>query len=780
MSDRQNRQNRYVDLKTNGRLFPSWVLKNFKRYKLPEVIREAGVDPCERKEGSKLEMRKYQVFLTKYLDYNSPYRDILVYHGLGSGKTSSAINIYNMLYSYNAAWNVFVLIKATLKNHPWMSDLEIWLNRDEKEYRMKNIIFVSYDSPIADRQFLEAVKNSDSSKRSLYIIDEAHNFIRNVYTNINSRQGKRAQVIYDHIINDKKENEGVRVILLSGTPAINTPYELALLFNLLRPGIFPRSEATFNQIYVSNSGYKKLNDASKNMFQRRILGLVSYYIGATPDLYASKTTHYVDVFMSDYQTDIYTHFEEIEESIARQKRARQGGAETYMTYTRQSSNFVFPQINQWITGESRPRPNKFRVDENDAELVLEGKGKLKLEKGSSKFMNVQGYLKELNNFVSAFDDFVAERERQDEVAGHTLADDVRIYHEKYNNDYDEFRRDDTAKSAVYEALYRSSAKMLNIIFNILKSAGPVLVYSNYVLVEGLQIFKIYLKYFGFSEFIEGENDSDEAMRYTEYHGGVDEKTRASHLKAFNHPDNRYGKYIKVIMISPAGAEGISLSNVRQVHIMEPYWHEVRITQMVGRAIRQCSHRLLPMEERHVDVYRYKSVRRKIPKWTTDQFIEDLARGKEGLIQSFLDAAKEAAIDCVLNRAHNMMSQEYKCFQFDEPSLFDTQIGPAYKEDIYDDMKINSGSNDPNSITIKVKVMKIKAVIQLSPEGAAGDARYSDAENYWYNGDHGTVYDYDLYYALGKVGTDEDGLPKKLDKDTYIIDRLIPIPRISEN
>lgn len=772
-----SRRQKYTDLKINGRLFPSWVLKNFSRFKLPEIIREGNEDPCERKEGQ-LRMRKYQEFLTKYMDYNGPYRDILLYHGLGSGKTASAINIYNMLYNFTSGWNVFVLIKATLKNYPWLSDLETWLMRDEKEFRMANIIFVSYDSPIADRQFLEAVKNSDSSKRSLYIIDEAHNFIRNVYTNINSRQGRRAQVIYDHIINDKKENEGVRVVLLSGTPAINTPYELALLFNLLRPGIFPKSEATFNQIFVSNSGYQKLNDASKNMFQRRIMALVSYYIGATPDLYASKTIHYIDVPMSDYQTEIYTHFEEIEESIARQRRARQGGSETYKSYTRQSSNFVFPQINQWITGEGRPRPSKFKISERDAELVNEGKGKLKLEKGSNKLVNVQNYVNALNSYVNAFDDYIQGRQDEDEKNGYTILDDIKKYHEIYNDNYEEFNRREEEKSLVYDALYRSSAKMLYIIFNILKSPGPVLVYSNYVSVEGLQIFKIYLKYFGFSAYQDRAHEVD-GFRYVDYHGGIDERERKANLVAFNNRDNKYGNIIKIIMISPAGAEGISLSNTRQVHIMEPYWHEVRITQMIGRAIRQCSHRDLPLEERHVDVYRYKSVRKGSQKWTTDQYIEDLARGKEGLIQSFLDAMKEVAIDCVLNRAHNMMVQEYKCFQFNEPSLFDTQIGPAYKEDIYDDMRFNNGSNDPNSITIKIKVMKIKGVIQMSPEDATGSAKYSNPKYYWYNQEYGTVYDYDLYYAVGKVAVDEDNLPKKLDKDTYIIDRLVPIPQIED-
>jgi SNF2 family DNA or RNA helicase len=71
------------------------------------------------------------------------------------------------------------------------------------------------------------------------------------------------------------------------------------------------------------------------------------------------------------------------------------------------------------------------------------------------------------------------------------------------------------------------------------------------------------------------------------------------------------------MISPAGAEGINLRNVRQVHIMEPYWNEVRIEQVIGRAIRQCIHKDLPMEERNVDVFRYKMIR-KSKKETSDE------------------------------------------------------------------------------------------------------------------------------------------------------------------
>lgn len=771
-------QGKYVDLKINGRLYPSWILANYRNFKVPEYLISETSDPCNRK--TKLELRSYQLFISKYMDYRSPHRDILLYHGLGSGKTASAINIYNMLYNYTPAWNTFILLKATLRDSTWMKELERFLSKDEFEFRMKNIVFISYDSPIADKQFLEAVKNSDSTKRSLYIVDEAHNFFRNVYSNINSKQGRRAQTIYDYILQDKKENEGVRVVLLSGTPAINTPYELALIYNLLRPGTFPKSEAQFNQIYIASNG-KSINPAFKNMFQRRIMGLTSYYLGATPDLFATKTIYYQDVKMSEYQEEIYSYFEDQEEKMARKKKRREGGSETYKSYTRQSSNFVFPPLSQNVTGENRPRPGKFKLSEKEAEQVVEGKAKLKLEKGSDKYLHVQQYLKTLERYINEFDSYLENAQTEDnKIKTHTIITDFKTFVEKYESDFNEFVDKEPIKSNLFNAMYKSSAKMVSIIFNIMLSKGPTLVYSNYVLMEGLQIFKVYLKYIGFIKYdYNNPKSGTNGFRYMEYHGGIDSAERAKSLDIHNHIANKNGDIVKIMMISPAGAEGISLSNVRQVHIMEPYWNEVRIVQMIGRAVRQCSHKDLPMKDRHVDIFRYKSVRRKGNKITTDQYIEELARTKQGLIDSFLNTMKEAAIDCTLNKNVNMLSEEYRCFNFDEPSLFDEEIGRAYAEDINEDMRLDNGSNSTKSQTIRIKVKKISAVKQLTPEDENGKAEYSKAENYWYNPETFVVYDLELYYAIGKVGADPDGLPKKLDKDTYIIDKLIPIPMIDE-
>jgi superfamily II DNA or RNA helicase len=774
------KQNKYVDLKINGRLFPSWVLANFKDSKLPSIVRDPAKDPCDIKLA-KEELRAYQTFISRYLDFKSPYRNMLLYHGMGSGKTATAINVYNSLYNYTPGWNVFILVKASLRGN-WLKELRRWLKKDEYEFRYKNIIFINYDSPIAERKFLDAVKNVDSSKKSLYIVDEVHNFIKNVHSNISSTSGKRAQIIYDYIIQDKKENPDTRLMLLSATPAINNPFELALLFNMLRPGILPKSENQFNHLFITDANYQTINNSNKNLFQRRITGLVSFYIGATPDLYATKTMNYVDIPMSSYQQDVYTSFEEYEEAVARKARFRdKKGPSMYKSYTRQACNFVFPAISQRINGEARPRPGKFRVSEREAMKMTEGKknmDSLKSEKGSDKFMNVTKYVEAMNTFINSFDAHLSEKNKKDKDAKHTIYDDIKTFQKKYDSDFIEFDAKEKKKSNLYLAMRECSGKMTNVVFNIMVSPGPVLVYSNYVLMEGLEIFKMYLKYVNFYNFTKLKKYNKDKLGYVEFHGGIkDIDERYKGMDAFNLSENKFGEQIKVIMISPAGSEGLSLKNVRQVHIMEPHWNEVRINQMVGRAVRQCSHRDLKLENRHVNVFRYKSVRSVGDKWTTDQVIEDIARGKEGLIQSFLDAIKESAIDCMLNKNHNMLQQEYKCFQFDETSLFDKYVGPAYKEDIFDDMKIDNGSNNNRSISLKVKVMKITAVKLLSNPTDDDKPEYSKPSKYWYYAKSGTVYDPDLHYAIGRVGFDDENIPMKLDKETYIITHLVPIPTL---
>lgn len=121
-------------------------------------------------------------------------------------------------------------------------------------------------------------------------------------------------------------------------------------------------------------------------------------------------------------------------------------------------------------------------------------------------------------------------------------------------------------------------------------------------------------------------------------------------------DNIKGGKIKIVLGSPAIKEGVSFKNIRQVHIMEPYWNLARLAQVIGRASRFCSHKDLPEEKRLVRVYIYIAVHENI-KETVDQYIMKLAHQKSKLVNEFETALKEIAIDCSLFKNANVYEGE---------------------------------------------------------------------------------------------------------------------------
>lgn len=766
MSENQN----YIDLKINGKMFPLWMMLNLKNYRLDNFGSDTLNSNVDIKSisGQVFTLKKYQAMLGALLTYKSKQKNALVYHGLGSGKTATAINVYNVLYNYNPAWNVFILIKASLRDDPWMKDLKKFIPENEYEQRMQNINFIHYDAPNADKKFIDAIKASDSSKQNIYIFDEAHNFIRNTYGNIMSKTGRRALSIYEYIKQEKEANDNSRVLLLTGTPAVNEPYELALIFNLLRPGCFPDTESEFKRIYISHdeNGFEILNPATKNMFQRRILGLTSYYVGADPSLFASTTMNIKKIEMSEYQTDVYKHYEYIEEQMERNNTS------TYKTYTRQSSNFAFPIIGDY-NGENRPRPSNFRISEKEAEEIIRGKmDKVLKNKKESDLASVQRnidmYIKAVNSYIEAFKGYLNTKHKEDLKNKHTLNDDIELFKTQYKYKYKEFWKKHKNKSSLLEAMYKSSAKFTAIMFYSLRSAGPVIIFSNFVKMEGLQIIKIYMEHFGYKNY--RDKSSENYYRYTEFHGDINREDRKENMKNWNDIANIRGEKIKFVLVAPAGAEGINLKYVRQIHIVDPYWNEVRIRQLIGRGLRMDSHTDLPKEEQHIDIFRYHSVKVNATKKSTDEKTFALAEAKANRIDSFLLAIREAAFDCEHFKNHNMNEQSYSCFKFNQSSYFNKLAGPAYKQDIFYDSKNNDGLNAFNSIVKQVKVYEIQAKIRTDNE------EFTDVDKYWYDPLTGIVYEHNFDFPIGKIQK-TGGVPDMLENDVYVIDDVISIPKV---
>jgi hypothetical protein len=77
-------------------------LKKEFRYKYDgEIVpvKEKSKTLCKR--TSAFELSPHQEFVRKFISYQNPYNSLLLYHGLGSGKTCSAISITESLRLYS-------------------------------------------------------------------------------------------------------------------------------------------------------------------------------------------------------------------------------------------------------------------------------------------------------------------------------------------------------------------------------------------------------------------------------------------------------------------------------------------------------------------------------------------------------------------------------------------------------------------------------------------------------------------------------------------------------
>ena len=216
--------------------------------------------------------------------------------------------------------------------------------------------------------------------------------------------------------------------------------------------------------------------------------------------------------------------------------------------------------------------------------------------------------------------------------------------DSFRTERDEIKKDETYRmmSANGHFSYDSTLKLYSPkFFNIMKNiqkfvndgspTGKILYYSDFRHESGSEAFEKILIQNGYEKFNSDNEDIDELIssnakkkRYTFITGEEDQDLRRKHKEAYNKVENINGEYIQIMIISSAGAEGISLTGVRQVHIMEPYWNFIRIDQVFGRAIRMKSHMDLPPDKRYVEQYLYLSF---LPEGETNVTHDTLGKDK---------------------------------------------------------------------------------------------------------------------------------------------------------
>lgn len=470
----------------------------------------------------------------------------------------------------------------------------------------------------------------------------------------------------------------------------------------------------FEGMYIDNVNKKLKNvDALK----RRIIGLSSYFRSAQEGLLPKFDKkigvdyHIVRIPMSDFQFKIYESARKEERKMEKEARKpKKGGQDdvykepvsTYRIFSRLYCNFVMNE---------RPRPSDKEIGDilNDAKRVEEN--------------------------IDVDDPIEAEIEA-DQVL-EVL--DKKDYSERIN-EVIKYMTDHSTEYFSPEALETYSPKFLSVLENIKdpEHIGLHLVYSQFRTLEGIGLFSLVLDKNGFARFRIKKNsagswemdipehDQGKPM-YALYTGTEDAEEKEIIRNIFNGDwnyiptnladalkkianNNNYGEIIKVLMITSSGSEGINLRNTRYVHIMEPYWHPVRMEQVIGRARRICSHKALPKELQTVEVFVYIMVftekqlksgeakellRHDLGKTvppqpvTSDQLLYQISEIKSNFIRQMTDVVKESAFDCYIYNNGN-------CLNFGDPSVKSFAYVPDF-------------SKQPNDVTSRINKREVEWV-----------------------------------------------------------------------
>ena len=298
------------------------------------------------------ELMPHQLFVKNFLSFQTPYNSLLLYHGLGSGKTCSSIGIAEEMRQYMkqvgikqriivvAAPNVQANYRLQLFDERRLKEEDgIWnikscvgnvflreinptsiqgLSRDRVISQVKNIInqyyvfmgYVELANYIRKKTVVQTAGFTDEETKKmeiqnirkffnnrLIIIDEVHN-IRLADDNTDDKTGKLLMKL-------ARFSNNMRLLLLSATPLYNSHTEIIWLTNLMnlndKRGLINQNEV-FNQDGTFKAEKKDqdgtvIEEGGYELLSRKITGYVSYIRGENPYVFPYRI--YPDIFAID-------------------------------------------------------------------------------------------------------------------------------------------------------------------------------------------------------------------------------------------------------------------------------------------------------------------------------------------------------------------------------------------------------------------------------------------------------------------------------------------------
>ena len=566
-----------------------------------------------------IELSTYQTVVRNFLSNDTPYNGLLLYHGLGSGKTCAAITVAEehrkFLKQSGLPKKIYVLGNTNIKNN-FKSQLfhESHLKKYDgewtctncignsilrevhpsgtpcsKEFLVKKIdlLLKKYYKYMGYLEFASMVNSHKKHTRDLFencmiIIDEVHNIK-------DDKEGVNASSALDYIT----DHTTCKILLLSATPMFNQPQEIIWIINLLR-----RNDK--REIQEEKDFFKDGELLDEDEFKEYVRGYVSFVKGENPYTFPYR---------------IYPpHFD--------------------------TRGLVLPT--KGIRGESFD-PIRSKVYPVQLHPYQQAQYSVLLKDETiGETMNDLS----MGNLISLSG-----------VLNMSYPSKGLAYMQKVEGRYKYYDRTERCFDLVH--LEKYSAKLHAICNHILTGEGKVLIYTNLV-TEGLIPTALALESLGFHRHSTRKNFmvKPAALRghYCILTGDPSISDEDTTLKKFNSEENRDGQLMKIIIITKAASEGVDFKHIRQIHIMDPWWHLNRIEQVIGRGIRLCSHKTLPFEHRNAQIYLYVALLGDTE--TIDHYLYRYAETKAVKIGKVSRLLKENSMDCTMNHAQLKTTESF--------------------------------------------------------------------------------------------------------------------------
>ena len=450
--------------------------------------------------------------------------------------------------------------------------------------------------------------------QNLIIIDEVQNLI--------STSGSTYSKVQTMLNLYGKNNI---IVVMSATPIYDKPIELGLTLNLLNPRIyFPSKSFEFNEIFFPRTKNKhgELKGPrviqNKNLFKWMCTGYVSYFSGGNPLEFPKKRIININ------------------------HRMTLGQSQAYIRSLIQDINDI---------------KLDFHADDEDEP----GFGQLLAKiKGPQRYSNMGLDVtipKYSGNYTRLFQDYELE-----DLMNHSSKIKWVI---------------DSILSEIHNETYVEDKNMSPSSGTNFLLSGKVLIFSDFR-PYGTDLFAYLLTKYGFKDASKDHTvESEKENRFILWTGSTQKEVRPL-VPIFNSLENRNGDYIKIVIGSRAIMEGVDFKAIKTVHIMEPWWNESRIDQVIARSIRFRSHTSFENEkDRFVNVFRHHSVFQSFPhkaeieelnkstmlsritgsdststvkslglnRYSIDTYIRSKAENKRNVRREFELLLKESAIDC---------------------------------------------------------------------------------------------------------------------------------------